>query len=184
MIKYFSLLLIFVIIQACSAGTSLQEDDNTQNAQLSSPSTSDETNDDLCAWFIQTQIIRTERITEASSIDDWLSKYGMDGLDFNNDLAMQEFVLVLQEGLPPQQQFIEEWNVLGPIPGGEAFFEIEKKSIEYRIQGFERMISGINQQDRIEFYEGVNAFIQSGEYFSISESEMVKILDNCVEFFD
>jgi hypothetical protein len=184
MMKYLSLIILIVVIQACSAGTSLQEGDNAQNAQDSTTLTSKQTNHDLCEWFVQTQIIRTERIADGSSIDDWLAKYGVDGLDINNDLAMQEFLLVLQEGLPIHQQFIEEWNVLGSVPGGEAFFENEKKSIENRIQGFERMISGINQRDGTEFNQGVNLLIQSGDYFSISESEMLKILNKCVEYFD
>jgi hypothetical protein len=173
-----------VIIQACSAGPRLQEGDNAQNAQGSTALTSNQTNQDLCEWYVQTQIIRTERIADGSSIDDWLSKYGVDGLDINNDLAMQELLLVLQDGLPTQQQFIEEWDVLGSVPGGEAFFENEKKSIESRIQGFERMISGINQLDRTEFKQGVNLLIQSGDYFTISESEMQKIFNQCIDYFD
>lgn len=184
MMKYLSLIFLIVVIQACSAGSRLQEGENAQNAQVSTAQISDQTNHELCDWYVQAQIIRTERIADGSSIDDWLSKYGVDGLDINNDLAMQEFLLVLQGGLPTQQQFIEEWNVLGSVPGGETFFENEKKSIENRIQGFERMISGINQRDGTEFNQGVSLLIQSGEYFSISESEMQKILNKCIEYFD
>jgi hypothetical protein len=184
MMKSLSIIALIVILQACSIGTNRQDGGNIKSVGVSTAPSSNQTKDGLCEWYVQTQIIRTERIADGSSIDDWLSKYGVDGLDINNDLAMQEFLLVLQEGLPTHQQFIEEWNVLGSVPGGEAFYENEKKSIENRIQGFERMISGINQRDGAEFNQGLSILIQSGDYFSISESEMLKIYNKCVEFFD
>jgi len=182
--KYLTLLILLLFVQGCSPGIININEEMNQTGGVSGSLATNQTKSDLCDWYVQTQILRTERISETSSIDEWLSKYGIVGLDFNNDSAMQELLPILQEGLPSQHQFIKEWEVLGPTEGGEAFFENEKKSIELRIQGFELMISGINEQNSTDFYEGMNLFIQSGEYYTISESELTKVWNDSKEYFE
>lgn len=151
---------------------------NTYITPIASPTDKNNSTDDLCAWFLKTQVIRTERISGLTEFNNWVLDK-----DFNSltEKDIYEMVAILIRYQPYQENFVVKWKSLGPHPQAREFWELELQSVQMRIESVNAMKDSITRDDGDEFLRAWETFFtQASSLGNRGEAAMIKVRAQCV----
>lgn len=150
---------------------------NTYATPITLPTDKNSSTGDLCAWFLKTQLLRTQRLSGLTEFINWsLTK------DMNSLTAEEIFEMVglLIRHQPYQEDFVLKWKSLGPHPQAREFWELELQSVQMKIESVNAMEDAINRNDPNKFTDGWVTFDQSLDVGNRAESAMQKIRVQCI----
>jgi len=128
-------------------------------------------NSDLCEWFVKTQFLRSERISELDELGKIFQQENPDP---------KEFLQAIKDYRPHQDKFLEEWLKLGSHPEAKEFWEKELSSVQISANAFDAMIDGLENNDRDKFDQGVSLFQDAQESGNEAETAMLKVREKCI----
>ncbi len=134
---------------------------------------------DVCDWFLQTQILRTRRLVGLTEFLDWYQTHAAEGFDAVTISDSEELIRILERYQPYQEEFVQSWLKLGPIPEGEDFWQNELASVQLRIEAFDNLIRGYEAADVSMITRGADLFEQSQQAGIEGESAMLQVRSRC-----
>lgn len=132
---------------------------------------------DICDWFLITQSLRTRRLSGLNEFTQWVQTHDLYSLD---EVDAREFVEILVNYQPYQEEFVLDWNELGPHPNALVFWEKELESVELKIEGIDEMEQGLENNDPSLFAHGWDLFIESQQLGHEAESAMLEVRSKCI----
>ena len=148
------------------------------NTSVVNPTHTPKSNQDICDWYYLTQPLRSKRISGLSEFTQWIQ-----GRDLNNlsKAETTEFVELLVNYQPHQEEFVIAWKSLRPPPNGLVFWENELESVELRIRAINEMEQAYNNEDTDQFIYGWNLFVESQVPGREAEAAMIEIRSECLK---
>lgn len=174
------LLAILIGQVACATTGQLQPSVSGTAATIPSTPVPQYSTTDVCDWFLQTQILRTRRQAGLTEFLGWYQEHAATGFDAVTISDSEELIGILQRYQPYQEEFVQAWTNLGPIPEGEKFWDNELASIQLRIQAFDNMIHGYETADLATIGRGIELFRQSQQVGLKGESAMMEVRSKCI----
>jgi hypothetical protein len=136
---------------------------------------SEQATQDLCSWYLMTQLLRTQRVSGQSELLEFIQKHGLD-LSAAEEI---EFIDILVRYQPYQQRFISGWEDLGAHPEAEEFWQKEWDSVMLRIVAIDGMERGVKLNDSKLLQESWELFIVSQDAGHEAESAMMDVRARC-----
>jgi hypothetical protein len=133
---------------------------------------------DICYWFLITQSLRTRRLSGLNELTEWLQTHDFNSLD---EVGAMEFVEILVNYQPYQEEFVLDWKELGPHPDAVLFWEKELESVELKIEGIDEMEKGLENNDSSLFGHGLELFFGSQQPGHEAESAMLEVRSKCID---
>jgi tetratricopeptide (TPR) repeat protein len=135
----------------------------------------------LCSWFAETQILRATRISGATKFLSFFQTRAAADLASLDLADLDELVEALDDYIPHERDFVEQWEGLGSIRGGEGFWEKELEAEKQKLGAFEKMRDGAKAADEVLLLKGRDEFVQATQSSRESEAVMIEIHDKCVD---
>lgn len=180
------LLTVILFLTACTPSastlqTAIVQTQIAQPTETIEPTATPRTDADLCEWFVKTQLLRSQRLSGLSEFTEWFQKYGTDGLVSSDYSVIAELVAILKRYQPYQEQFVEDWIELGAHPEAQEFWDKELSSVQLRIQAFDEMIEGFDEQDTDKYNHGLTVFSEAAQIGHEAESAMLEVRSQCIQ---
>ena len=141
----------------------------------------DEGRRDLCDWFVQTQLIRAERIAGLTELGEYYAEYGTADYGSLDLEVLEEFVGILERYRPHQQRFVDQWTALGAHPDGAIFYARELEAVRLRMRAFQTVVDGYEQGDWDLFDSGIALATKAGSIGREGEEEGMRIRAICAQ---
>jgi len=132
---------------------------------------------DLCSWFAETQVLRTQRVSGQSELLVWMQSHD---LETATQEEFAEFVGILVRYQPYQEDFVARWNELGAHPEGLEFWQQEMRSVVKKIDAVDRMERALAQQDQTSLQYAVIDYMTGQAFGRDAEDAMWDIRARCV----
>lgn len=179
-------LAVMLFLTACTPSasaiqTAIVQTQVSRPTETIQPTATPETDSGLCEWFIKTQFLRSQRMSGLSAFNEWFQEYGMDGLVSPDYPVGAELIAILKRYQPYQEQFVEDWIELGTLPEAQEFWDKELSSVQLRIQAFDEIIEGFDEQDIDKYNHGLTVFSEASQIGQEAESAMLEIRSKCIQ---
>ena len=135
----------------------------------------------LCFWFADTQVLRATRISGLTKFMSFFQTRVVEDLASMDQADLDELTEALDEYSPYERDFINKWEELGSVRGGEIFWGKELEAEKQKLSAFEKMSDGARSVDDTLFFEGRDELMQAIQIGRESEAAMIEIHDKCVD---
>lgn len=135
----------------------------------------------LCFWFADTQVLRAERISGLTKFISFFQTRAAEDLASLEQADLDELTVILEEYIPYERDFINKWEELGSIRGGEIFWGKELEAEKKKLSAFEKMLDGIADASDTLFNAGRDEVLQAIQIGRESEAAMIEIRAKCVD---
>lgn len=132
-----------------------------------------------CSWLVRAQLLVAERNTGAKRLLGFFLTYGTEGFDVADSALIEELVASLEELLPAQRNFIEQWKELDATPGEEGYWSMELDAQTLRLESLEEMYQALLAFDPDLLESGVEKFHTATSASRQAENAMLDLYQRC-----